>query len=365
MRHSGNGDLNQHGEVRRAPAVKAEHFKGAWEVKQGDLLWQDAESQFLRSRKLGIYGATRAVKPRTIEEYRWDLKQLFDFMRERGVNHYGQLSEKLVLDYVEYLQNKNWSVATQRKYLISLRAFLRWVERDPSCRGLESFVRFLPRIPKAVRKNFVPSVEHMEAFRAGFDRKVIWGLRDYTAVSFMLDTGARVGEVCNLEESDFKWEVCLVNLDGKTGERLVPFDRETTGHFFRNWMRARVQFAHPDCHKVFINRFGGLCTPDTFRQSFADNLKRTGLDKLLGDDTTISCHTVRHFFCTMYLVNGGTLHGLQRITGHKNLETLMIYVHLANQINAITKEHSDASPLKHLVNREVLRESKRRRMVRF
>ena len=364
MRNSGNGDLNQHGQVRRAPAIKADNFEGAWEVKRGDLLWEDAESQFLRSRKLGIYGATRAVKPRTIEEYRWDLKQLFDFMRERGVNHYAQLSEKLVLDYIEHLQSKDWSIATQRKYLISLRAFLRWVERDPSCRGLESFVRFLPRIPKAVRKSFVPSVEHMEMFRAGFDRKVIWGLRDYTAVSFMLDTGARIGEVCNLEESDFKWEVCLVNLDGKTGERLVPFDRETTGLFFRNWMRARYQFAHPDCHKVFITRFGGRCTPNTFLQSFSDNLKRTGLSKILGDGT-ISCHTVRHYFCTMYLVNGGTLHGLQRITGHKNIETLMIYVHLANQINAIAKEHAVASPLKQLTNREVIRESKRRRMVRF
>jgi site-specific recombinase XerD len=67
----------------------------------------------------------------------------------------------------------------------------------------------------------------------------------------------------------------------------------------------------------------------------------------------------------MYLVNGGTLHGLQRITGHRNIETLMIYVHLANQINAIAKEHANASPLKQLTNREVIRESKRRRMVRF
>jgi len=43
----------------------------------------------------------------------------------------------------------------------------------------------------------------------------------------------------------------------------------------------------------------------------------------------------------------------------------MIYVHLANQINAIAKEHAVASPLKQLTNREVIRESKRRRMVRF
>ena len=39
---------------------KLSNFEGAWEVKRGDLFWEDAESQFLRSRKLGIYGATLA-----------------------------------------------------------------------------------------------------------------------------------------------------------------------------------------------------------------------------------------------------------------------------------------------------------------
>ena len=82
-----NRDHNTHGEVRKAPASRAERLKrlkGAWEVEAGDLRWEDAEVQFLRSRKLGIYGATRAVKPRTIEEYKWALKQFFDFMRARS-----------------------------------------------------------------------------------------------------------------------------------------------------------------------------------------------------------------------------------------------------------------------------------------
>jgi len=274
-----NSDRNTHGEIRKAPASRANNAKGAWGIDKGELRWDDAETQFLRSRKLGIYGATRAVKPRTIVEYRWDLKQFFDFVRSREITHYGQLTESLILDYVEHLQSNGWSKATQRKYLISLKAFLKWVERDPACRGLTSFVRVLPRIGKEIRRTFIPSVEQMEMFRQGFDRLVIWGLRDYTAVCVMLDTGARIGEVCNLEPDDFKWDVGLVNLDGKTGERLVPFDLETTGQLIREWMRARLQFAHEDCKKVFISRFGGECSPDTFRQSFEDNLKRTGLDK--------------------------------------------------------------------------------------
>jgi integrase/recombinase XerD len=119
-------------------------------------------------------------------------------------------------------------------------------------------------------------------------------------------------------------------------------------------MRARIQFAHPECKKLFITRFGGACTPDTFRQAFTDNLKRTGLDKILGDNT-ISCHTVRHYFCTLYLANGGTLHNLQKITGHRNLNTLMIYVHMAQQMTSVAEEASRVSPLKSLLEGKQLR----------
>jgi hypothetical protein len=45
--------------------------------------WREAETAFLRSRRLGIHGAYRAARPRTLVEYQWDLKQFFDFLRTR------------------------------------------------------------------------------------------------------------------------------------------------------------------------------------------------------------------------------------------------------------------------------------------
>jgi integrase/recombinase XerD len=333
---------------------RAARFASSWRVDKHNpgMQWSEAESLFLRSCKLGVYGATRAVRPRTIREYRWDLKKFFVFMKGRGITHYNNMSEKDVLDYVSYLQGNGWSKATQRKYLLSLKAFFHWVDLDPDCQQalMKSYFKVLPRIGKEIHRTFVPSQAQMQVFVEGFDRKVVWGLRDYTAVSLMLDTGARVGEVCNLEPDDFNWSMNLVDLEGKTGKRLVPFDGERLGSIIRNWMRVRAEFAHPDCKKVFISRYGGECTPDTFRQSFADNLVKTGLDKVLGENT-ISCHTLRHYFCTMYLVAGGTLHNLQRITGHKSLETLMIYVNLAQQISTVAEEHAKVSPFKTLFGR--------------
>jgi hypothetical protein len=64
----------------------------------------------------------------------------------------------------------------------------------------------------------------------------------------------------------------------------------------------------------------------------------------------------------MYLVNGGTLHNLQRITGHRTLETLMIYVNLAKQLTTVAEEANRVSPLSTLLNS---RQEQKRRMVRL
>jgi site-specific recombinase XerD len=57
----------------------------------------------------------------------------------------------------------------------------------------------------------------------------------------------------------------------------------------------------------------------------------------------------------MYLVNGGSLHNLQRITGHRNLNTLMIYVHMAQQMTSVAEEAQRVSPLKSLLEGKQLR----------
>jgi integrase/recombinase XerD len=338
-------------------AAGIKNLKDAWNTPKDTqgLSWDESLAAFLQSRQLGINGAQHAVKPRTIEEYKWDLKVFFDFVTGLGLTHYNQLTERIIQNYVAYLQSPErgkggWGKATQRKYLISLRAFFRWVELDSTCReaGMQPFFNSLPRIGKAIRREFIPSQGQMQTFADGFDQDVIWGLRDYTVLCLMLDTGARVGEVCNLEPEDIYWDNSLVNLDGKTGKRLVPFGAMTE-RALRHWQAVRTKYAHEKCKKVFITRYGGNCLPNTFAQAFADNMRKTGLDKELGDNT-ISCHTVRHFFCTMYLVNGGTLHNLQRITGHKALDTLMIYVNLANQMTTVQEEHSRVSPLTRMSN---------------
>jgi integrase/recombinase XerD len=345
------GDEMASSAVQKAPPERAERMRGAFITgkQEKGMEWDDALNLFLRSRKLGTFGARRQVRERTLKEYEWDLGKFIGYIQgEKKITHYNQMTRRDVNDFLAWLDRSTWAKASKNKYLKSLKAFFNWVDLDPDCEAqkMQGFVRDIPKIPKNKPRMYIPTPEEMLKFMNAFDQKVRWGMRDFTVMTVLLDTGARIGEVCFMKESHLKLDagMILIPEEGKTGERLVPIDPIETVPVLKKWLRERERFAK--CDRLFLNRFGGPCTPHTFDQAFRYLREETGLG--ISEHGNLSPHCVRHFFCTHYLVNGGTLHNLQRITGHKSLETLMIYVHLANQMSTVTEEHSRVSPLKNL-----------------
>lgn len=60
--------------------------------------------------------------------------------------------------------------------------------------------------------------------------------------------------------------------------------------------------------------------------AFRSALARTGLQLPKGQ----AAHVLRHTFASLYLQNGGTLQGLQKVLGHSSITVTMIYAHLSS-----------------------------------
>lgn len=313
-------------------------------VKNQGLSFEESLDAFIRSRRLGNGGANKPNGDRTIYEYRYDLQRFFRFFSTK--QFYTQLSEKDILNFLDDWQSRSLADASKKKLLRSLRAFFKWVAQDSECKsyGMQPWNVALPKIGRAQGRIYIPTPDVMRKFLGAFDTRFIWGLRDFVVTCILIDCGPRNSEICNLTMDSILWDQNKLLVNGKTGPRVVPINPDITVPNLRRWIREREGRTTTD--SLFVTKFGDKCRPNTFDQSFSDARAKSGVGN--SAEGALTPHTIRHYFCTHYLVNGGTLPGLQSITGHMSLETLQIYLHMAQQLSFVTKEHAEASPLQSL-----------------
>ena len=75
----------------------------------------------------------------------------------------------------------------------------------------------------------------------------------------------------------------------------------------------------------FEGQSGGKYSPT----SVANIVKKASLKAVI--NKTVTSHMLRHSFATPLLEQGTDLRYIQKLLGHKNVETTMIYTHVINQ----------------------------------
>lgn len=306
---------------------------------------EEALRLFIRSRQMGIrsVGARKQARPRTIEAYKWDLHHFFGYMSERGLHHWQQMKRSDVADFLAWLDGRDWAVNSKMKVLRSLRALFRWIERDEDCQDeqLKTFHRLLPAIQQAKPPTALPTPKDIKKFLVALNIRTRSGHRDHVALSMMIDTGLRSGELrfLRLHHLHFEQGLILAPMEGKTGERMVPISRAAM-RLLKAWLRRREKFAKVDY--VFLNHHGQQMGRYTLDHSFRKQWEKLKISRL-------TPHMARHVFCTYFLKNGGDIAKLKAITGHSSYQILDHYVHLAEVgSQEMRDEQERVSPLKNV-----------------
>lgn len=142
--------------------------------------------------------------------------------------------------------------------------------------------------------------------------------RDRAIIEFLYSTGCRISEVCNVKISDinFQQKTCLilgkgnkyrtVYLNAKCElalDRYLKTRNDNTEYLFVGVRRPHNQL-HKSGMEAIVKKI----------------VKRTDINK------NITPHMFRHTMATTALQNGMTVPEVQKILGHTNIETTMIYV---------------------------------------
>ncbi|MCK5125567.1 MAG: tyrosine-type recombinase/integrase [candidate division Zixibacteria bacterium] len=150
------------------------------------------------------------------------------------------------------------------------------------------------------------------------------GLKDtrfkvfYQIFKFLLNTGLRSGELCNLTWEDVNLETGLIKIQPKEGWTPKSYSRE----FFFNEICLDL-LKSIDCSQgfIFVNQLGNQFDTDDIRRALIKVAKEAGFNDLT------RVHDFRHTFNSLMQMNGVDPATMGRILGHRDIETTMIYTH--------------------------------------
>jgi len=285
-----------------------------------------------------LYCRARGLAPRTLETYFASLEGLYTFLAQQEADPAIPSSQQL-RTYISFLLDQGLSRGTVRIRMRVVRAFCNFLTRE----GIADVSPFggveIPRVPET-RPNVLGAEEVRRLVAAS--NGVGWtGVRNHALLLTFLDTGIRLGELLRLNREDADMGGLTIRIHhGKGGKERQVFMGRSLYRALRRWIDLRGVSIPQEA--LFLTRRG-------------DRLQRRNVQRIVESigacagltGRKLAPHALRHTFATHYIMNGGDPFSLQRILGHSDIKTTMIYVNLAGV--GLREAHAKASPVDRLL----------------
>jgi len=226
--------------------------------------------------------------------------------------------------YIVFLKkSKNLSDRTINAHISMIRFFTEYVLH-------RSWDRY--QLPFRKFDTYLPLVPSQEEARHFID--TLPNLKHKTIVALIYSAGLRVSEVCNLKYSDVSRKDMRIRIapSKNRSERFAILARNTLDILTQYWFRYGKphDWLFPSTHGN-----GRAIVPYTVNRIVNDHIDRLGWSQKL------NCHSFRHGFGTHLYENGTDLLTIQRLLGHKSINSTTIYVHIASNKSGVVKSPFD------------------------
>lgn len=259
----------------------------------------------------------RGLSPNTVEAYRRDLAQYFDYLNRAGIGDLSTADRRTARRYLAFLDTLGYSRTTISRKASSVRAFF----SDAVTRGLAQVNPFDgisgPKLDKPL-PHALPA-RSMAAAIESIDTTGPVGVRDRAILETLYATGLRISELASMTVSDAGGDTVTVR--GKGGKvRVVPLGRPAQRALdaYVDLGRPRLASGHSG-PALWLGARGGPMGPRSIRRAVSRHIATFP-------------HAVRHSFATHLLEGGADLRTVQDLLGHTDLATTQIYT-------AVTRKH--------------------------
>ena len=260
------------------------------------------------------------VTEKSIDTYKRGLKSFFLYMKSKGIKN---PTREDLIDYRETLKTDGHSLSTVNTYLISIRNFFKWLEYEDIYKDISKNI-------KGVTVSREHKREPLSKEQIDLVLKNVENTREKVIFLLGLCCGCRANEICNIQVKDFvkKGDKILLYLLGKARDGKVDYVvvDDTLYELILKYI-GEYNITNYLITSTYKND-GSKVTNKTIRFIVKQMLRRVGIDSEL-----YCCHSLRHSFATLNLLDGKNIREVSKALRHKNIATTEIYAHDIEQRN--------------------------------
>jgi len=247
--------------------------------------------------------------------------------------------QKLLIKLKDELNLRKYSSQTKKAYIFNVNAFLnskksprefllKYINKSNSTmRGVYFALKFFyenvldkkfdKKIPLAKSSFKLPIVLSKEEISNMLNATK--NTKHRIALELLYYAGLRLSEVINLTWKDIDFDREIIHLKETKGQReRIIFFHEKLRESLKNCNNKDEKF-------ILVSERGNKYNNRTIQQIVKNQAIKAGIKK------KVTPHCLRHSFATHLLEAGADIRYIQKLLGHRNLQTTQIYTHVANR----------------------------------
>lgn len=267
----------------------------------------------------------------TSHSYRDSIKLLLIFLARNNGTVDSLCFEKInvnkIVAFLDYLESERYnSVGTRNVRLSAVHSFFRYVaSMFPEYLNLSQQILSIPFKRMRTRVVEYLEFEELSAVLSQIDRSKSNGRRDYTLLTLMFNTGARVQEIVDLRTVDLHLSTPFsVTIFGKgRKERICPLWTNTT-RILRKYVEERgLDLRQPAT--LFTNHLGTTLTRFGVRYILTKYIQKAAQTHPSLKIKRLHPHSMRHSTAVHLLKSGVDLATIANWLGHASINTTNKY----------------------------------------
>ena len=302
-------------------------------MKNEIILMNQTEIQLLNN--LESYSASFIeyldTTPKTIESYRKNLKQLFNFFEEMEIT---LPKREDIISYRKHLKNSGYKETTIQSYINTAKQFFKWTSYAGIYEDIASGVKN-ERVRNIHRKASISEGEFEDIISLYAGKEDLESLRNLSIILLESTCGLRSIEIerSNIEDLQTISGIPVLMIQGKGHASKDDFIKLTipAERTIRKYLALR-EYQSPS-EALFISlsdrNQNERLTTRSISRIVKNSLLKCGID-----DEKKTSHSLRHYFVNEQVKAGIPLPEIQASARHSDIRTTMIYIDECNKLQS-------------------------------